>query len=68
MKQKGESLSDFLKRSQNEALARKSELLGFVKQTGEGLSVADLGAKISFLEGRLEVLRDVGFALESEDQ
>ena len=54
-----ESLADFIKRSIDETLAEKNELLTrHLPFRHDGLGLADIGAKVAKLEGKLEALRD----------
>ena len=66
-----ETLEDFVKRSQDDALTKISNFNKHVdlalKQGGldSGLTVADTGSKISREEGKLEILRSVAFLIQA---
>ena len=64
-----ESLTDFIKRSLEEALAEKLELQEVhLPVRMDGLGLADIGAKISKLEGKIEVLSHASIIIGSEDR
>ena len=73
MKQKNgkESVLDFVIRTQNDALTRISELNKFIHRTTDGggdsgLSIADMGSKISKEEGKLEILRVLSYLIDDK--
>ncbi len=57
-----ESIRDFLMRAENDAITKISDYNKYITQSlqgagGNGLSIADMGSKISLEEGKLEILR-----------
>ncbi len=65
-----ETLEDFVKRSQDDALTRIGEINRHIdsalKGGGDsGLTIADMGSKISTEEVKLEILRSVAFLIQA---
>ena len=65
-----ESLEDFVKRNQDDALTKISNYNRYVQRAlqdgSSGLTVADLGSKISNEEGRLDILRSVAYLIDDK--
>lgn len=64
-----ESIQDFVTRSQNDSLTKIRDYLSYVARatkssSDSGLSISDLGSKISTEEGKLEILRHVSFLID----
>ncbi len=64
-----ESLEDFVKRSQDDALTKISNYNKHVNLAlngagGNGLTLADVGSKISTEEGKLEILRHLDYLID----
>ena len=55
-----------IEESIQEALQSKAELEGYVKNTSDGLSICDMGSKISNLQGKIDALVNVKFAVKRE--
>lgn len=64
-----ESIQDFVTRSQNDSLKKIHDYMTYVGRASQsssdsGLSISDLGSKISVEEGKLEILRHVSFLID----
>lgn len=65
-----ESLEDFITRSQNDSLKRIHDYMIYVERASQsgsnnsGLSISDLGSKISVEEGKLQILQHVSFLID----
>lgn len=61
-----ETLEDFVERSVKES---KDTIKGLIEHSqsshANGLTLADVGAKISTEEGKLEILRSVGYLIQA---
>lgn len=64
-----ESLTDFIKRSLKEALVEKDELQTIhLPLRSDGLGLADIGAKIAKLEGKIESLSIASIIIGRENK
>lgn len=65
-----ESLEDFVKRAQDDALTKISNFNKHaelaLKQGSSGLTVADIGSKLSTEEGKLEILRVLDYLIDDK--
>ncbi len=66
-----ESLEDFVKRTQDDALTRIGELNQHIASTSRGggdsgLTIADMGSKISKEEGKLEIIRVLDYLIDDK--
>jgi len=66
-----EELEAYLKRAQSESLARVKDLAHFTRSEAssrtDGFSLSDLGTKITFEQGKQEVLQYLGYLLTQEE-
>jgi hypothetical protein len=66
-----ESIQDYIKRAQNDALGTISDLNRHVTSAlqgahGNGLTISDFGSKISSEEGKLEILRMIDYLTDDK--
>ncbi len=65
-----ESLEDFVKRAQDDALTKISNYNKHatlaLAQGNSGLTVADIGSKISTEEGKLEIIRVLSYLIDDK--